>query len=87
MGKCANLLNGRELLWRLRNGLHLLTSRSEDRLLFDYQREIAFQFGYRDSAQLAVEKLMKRYFQTVKKLRVLNEILLQHFRRSDSHHE
>ena len=73
------LLSGRELLWRLRNGLHLLTGRSEDRLLFDYQREIASQFGYRDGAQLAVEKLMKRYFQTVKKLRVLNEILLQHF--------
>ena len=73
------LLSGRELLWRLRNGLHLLTGRSEDRLLFDYQREIASEFGYRDGAQLAVEKLMKRYFQTVKKLRVLNEILLQHF--------
>ena len=73
------LLSGRELLWRLRNGLHLLTGRSEDRLLFDYQREIASEFGYRDGAQLGVEKLMKRYFQTVKKLRVLNEILLQHF--------
>ena len=73
------LLSGRELLWRLRNGLHLLTGRSEDRLLFDYQREIASEFGYRDGAQLAVERLMKRYFQTVKKLRVLNEILLQHF--------
>ncbi len=78
-GEVRELLSGRELLWRLRNGLHLLTSRSEDRLLFDYQREIASQFGYRDGAQLAVEKLMKRYFQTVKKLRVLNEILLQHF--------
>lgn len=73
------LLKGRELLWRLRNGLHLLTNRCEDRLLFDYQREIADQFGYRDGAQLAVEKLMKRYFRTVKQLRVLNEILLQHF--------
>jgi len=75
----AELLKGRELLWRLRNGLHLLTGRPEDRLLFDYQREIADQFGYRDGAQLAVEKLMKRYFRTVKELRVLNEILLQHF--------
>ncbi|MGB1447359.1 MAG: nucleotidyltransferase domain-containing protein, partial [Arenicellales bacterium] len=74
-GEVRELLSGRELLWRLRNGLHLLTSRSEDRLLFDYQREIASQFGYRDDAQLAVEKLMKRYFRTVKKLRVLNEIL------------
>ncbi len=73
------LVNGRDFLWRLRNGLHFLTNRCEDRLLFDYQQEIANQFGYQDGAQLAVEKLMKRYFRTVKQLRVLNEILLQHF--------
>jgi len=81
----AELLKGRELLWRLRNGLHLLTNRSEDRLLFDYQREVAEQFGYRDGGQLAVEKLMKRYFRTVKELRVLNEILLQHFEEAILH--
>ena len=81
----AELLKGRDLLWRLRTALHLLTDRPEDRLLFDYQREIAHQFGYRDGAQLAVEKLMKRYFRTVKELRVLNEILLQHFEEAILH--
>ncbi len=73
------LLEGRHFLWRLRNALHFHTGRCEDRLLFDYQSDIAHQFRYKDSAQLAVEKLMKRYFRTVKELRVLNEILLQHF--------
>ena len=75
----STLVKGRELLWRIRNALHFTANRCEDRLLFDYQREIAAEFGYKDTAQLAVEKLMKRYFRTVKELRLLNEILLQHF--------
>ena len=71
------LIRGRNFLWRLRNALHFLSDRSEDRLLFDYQREIAVQFGYTDSANLAVEKLMKRYYRTAREIRLLNEILLQ----------
>jgi len=35
-------------LWRVRFGLHLLTGRHEDRLLFDHQRTLAEEFGYRD---------------------------------------
>ncbi len=36
--------------------------------------------GYEDTqSHLAVEQLMKKYFRTVKELRLLNEILLQHF--------
>lgn len=74
------LIRGRNFLWRLRNALHFTAKRREDRLLFDYQREIAEDFGYQDRAgHLAVEQLMKRYYRTVKDLRLLNEILLQHF--------
>jgi len=73
------LIRGRNFLWRLRNSLHFLAKRAEDRLLFDYQREIAKQFGYRDrESDLAVEQLMKRYYRTVKEISLLNEILLQH---------
>jgi len=79
------LLKGRDFLWQLRNALHFLTGRCEDRLLFDYQHEIARQFRYKDSAQLAVEKLMKRFYRTIKELRVLNEILLQHFEEAILH--
>lgn len=81
----ATLLKGREFLWRLRNSLHFLAGRCEDRLLFDYQRDIAAEFNYKDTAQLAVEKLMKRYFRTVKELRLLNEILLQHLEEAILH--
>ena len=74
------LVRGRNFLWRIRNGLHFLTDRREDRLLFDYQRTLAEQFGYHDDDNhLAVEQFMQRYYRTVKELRLLNEILLQHF--------
>ena len=75
------LLRSRNFLWRLRNALHFLSGRSEDRLLFDYQRDIAAQFGYTDSSNLAVEKLMKRYYRTAREVRLLNEILLQQIQR------
>ena len=74
------LIRGRNFLWRVRNGLHFLTGRREDRLLFDHQRALAAAFGYRDRpGRLAVERFMKRYYRTIKALALLNELLLQHF--------
>ncbi|MCF8004000.1 MAG: [protein-PII] uridylyltransferase [Chromatiaceae bacterium] len=75
------LIEGRALLWRIRFALHRLTGRHEDRLLFDYQRTLADQFGYRDhSDNLAVEQFMQQYYRTVMELNRLNEMLLQLFR-------
>lgn len=74
------LIDGRNFLWQVRNGLHFLAKRREDRLLFDYQRTLAHQMGYVDRpGRLAVEQFMKRYYRTIKQLRLLNEIILQHF--------
>ena len=33
-------------LWQIRHYLHVLTGRNENKLLFDYQREIAQLMGY-----------------------------------------
>lgn len=75
------LREGQDLIWRIRFALHLLTKRREDRLLFDYQKTIATQFGYEDNEKdLAVEQLMQRYYRTVLKLNRLNEMLLQLFK-------
>ncbi len=75
-----SMVRGRNFLWKLRNGLHFNSRRREDRLLFDHQRVLAEQLGYRDSdGHLGVEQLMKRYYRTVKEMRLLNEILLQHY--------
>ncbi|MDD1621251.1 MAG: [protein-PII] uridylyltransferase [Methylococcaceae bacterium] len=72
------LLAARDILWRLRFALHNLTSRCEDRLLFDYQRELAEQFGFVDSHQQPdVESFMQFYFKTVVDIERLNEMLMQ----------
>ena len=74
------LAEGRRFIWRVRFGLHLIAERKEDRLLFDYQRELARRFGYRDTdAQLGVEQFMHDYYRHVLLLREVNDILLQHF--------
>ncbi|MEI7950567.1 MAG: [protein-PII] uridylyltransferase [Gammaproteobacteria bacterium] len=74
------LIQGRNFLWKLRYGLHMLNGRREDRLLFEYQRKLAELFGYQNDARsLAIEKLMKQYYQSVLTLRRLNDVLLQLF--------
>jgi len=72
---------GQAFLWKVRFGLHVLTSRREDRLLFDYQIKLAKLFGYEDASfTLAVEQLMQKYYRTVMDVSLLNEMLLQLFR-------
>lgn len=71
-----------EVLWRIRYALHLLTNRCEDRLIFDYQRDLAQQFGFSSELQeynQDVERFMQFYFKTVLGLERLNEMLLQLF--------
>lgn len=79
-GQLRVLLEGREFLWRVRFGLHVLTGRREDRLLFDHQVRLARMLGYEDASYtLAVEQFMQRYYRTVMDLSRQNEMLLQLF--------
>ena len=74
------LIDGQTFLWRVRFGLHVLTGRREDRLLFDHQTKLAKMLGYEDATYtLAVEQLMQRYYRTVMDLSRVNEMLLQLF--------
>ena len=76
----AILLKCQDHLWRVRWMLHQITGRNENRLLFDYQRQLAKAFGFEDSdANLAVEQFMKRYYRVALGISVLNEMLLQYF--------
>jgi [protein-PII] uridylyltransferase len=75
------LFKAQEFLWEIRCILHLISGRSEDRLSFDYQKQIASILNYQDDEKgLAVEKFMKRYYCTVKEISTLNDMLLQLFR-------
>jgi len=79
-GQLRRLEDGQTFLWRIRFGLHILTGRREDRLLFDHQIPLAKMLGYEDATYtLAVEQFMQRYYRTVMDLSRLNEMLLQLF--------
>jgi [protein-PII] uridylyltransferase len=81
-----SLAQGQSFLWQVRFALHVLTGRREDRLLFDYQRTLAEDFGYSDDdTSLAVEKFMKRYYRTIMDLSRLNEMLLELFQEAILH--
>ncbi len=75
-----DLVQGQAFLWKVRYGLHLLSGRNENRLLFDHQRTLATMFAYADdSRRLGVEKFMKDYYRAVTEIARLNEMLLQLF--------
>lgn len=77
------LLACQDFLWRMRFALHVTAKRGEDKLLFNYQHDVAIAMGYCDSGneQLAVEHMMKEYYQTVRQISELCEMLLQLFKR------
>lgn len=63
---------------RLRIELHLLSQRAEDRLLFDYQPELARIYGFTGKdKQQASEKLMQRYYWAARTVHQMNTILMQ----------
>ncbi len=69
-----------EYLWKMRFSLHLVTRRKEERLLFDYQVELARSAGHSDSnANLAVEQYMQNYYRHISECYKLIELLQEHF--------
>ena len=61
----------------LRIRLHYLTGRQEDRLLFDYQAQLAKELGIIDkSPRYASEILMQRYYRVARSVTQINNILL-----------
>jgi [protein-PII] uridylyltransferase len=79
-GEYQQLIDCQNYLWQIRFALHALTGRREDRLLFDYQRQMANLFGYLDcDYNLAVEQFMQSYYRTMMTLNRLNQMLLQLF--------
>ncbi len=62
-------------LWTVRCHLHYLTGRSEERLSFDVQPEIAKRLGYADAnPHRAVERFMRSYFLVAKDVGDLTRI-------------
>ncbi|XID75862.1 [protein-PII] uridylyltransferase [Alkanindiges sp. WGS2144] len=77
------LESAEDFLWQVRYQLHRITGRDENRLLFDYQRDVAARLGFiqhdNDSPNHAVEQFMKTYYRVAMKISTLNEMLLAYF--------
>jgi len=73
------LLEAQDYLWRMRFALHFVAARSENRLLFDYQTDVAKMMGFGDEGKAPVERMMKRFFRIISRVSELNIILLQRF--------
>ncbi|HEY0311893.1 MAG TPA: [protein-PII] uridylyltransferase [Allosphingosinicella sp.] len=66
-------------LWAVRCHLHIVAGRAEERLTFDYQREIAERMRYADRAGSApVERFMRHYFLHAKTVGDLTGVFLAH---------
>ena len=75
----AELIESQDYLWRMRFALHFVAKRSENRLLFDYQTDVAKMMGFGDEGKAPVERMMKRFFRIISRVGELNIILLQRF--------
>jgi [protein-PII] uridylyltransferase len=66
-------------LWAVRCHLHIVAGRAEERLTFDYQREIAARMNYADRpGKSAVERFMRHYFLHAKTVGDLTGVFLTH---------
>ncbi|MBA3676006.1 MAG: [protein-PII] uridylyltransferase [Sphingosinicella sp.] len=66
-------------LWAVRCHLHVIAGRAEDRLTFDYQREIAARMNYADrTGKSSVERFMQHYFLQAKTVGDLTGLFLAH---------
>jgi len=76
------LLESQDYLWRMRFALHFVADRNENRLLFDYQADVAKMMGFGDEGKAPVERMMKRFFRIIARVAELNTMLLQHFQQA-----
>ncbi len=68
-----NLRKNLEFIWTVRNRLHQLTGRKNDRLSFEYQEDIALWLGYEDKGTfLAVEQFMGKLHRAMASIKNMN---------------
>ena len=83
----AELIECQNFLFRVRFALHQAAARPENRLLLQYQAEVAKLMGFGEGSSLgeggniAIEKMMRQIFRAMKRIRELNQLLMAYFAR------
>jgi [protein-PII] uridylyltransferase len=78
-GELRQFQRAERFLWAVRCHLHNVAGRAEERLTFDYQREIAERMNYASRPGSApVERFMKHYFLHAKAVGDLTGVFLAH---------
>ena len=72
--------NAKEMLWRVRNLLHLRAGRQQDRLTFGDQEDIAQELGFVDGVALGVEQFMQAYYRHARIVALTAERMLDRAR-------
>jgi [protein-PII] uridylyltransferase len=77
------LEDAREMLWSVRNLLHLRAGRQQDRLTFGDQEDIAQELGFVDGVTLGVEQFMQAYYRHARIVALTAERMLERARPRD----
>lgn len=79
------LIEGRNVLWRIRNELHALAGKKMDNLLFSFQEPIANLMGYKgEKGILPVEKFMQDYYRQAKQVSLGASLLIRRLTRLET---
>jgi [protein-PII] uridylyltransferase len=76
----SDLRAAQDMLWRVRNLLHLRAKRTQDRLTFEDQEDVAERLGFRDGTTLGVEQFMQTYYRHARNVAAITERLLKRSR-------
>lgn len=78
-----DLRSARDHLWAIRNHLHALARRRQDRLTFEDQEVVASRLGYRDTVMPGVEQFMQVYYRHARVIARAVDGILERARRVD----
>ena len=78
-GELSQFQKAERFLWAVRCHLHIVAGRAEERLTFDYQRELATRMHYANRpGKSPVERFMQHYFLHAKTVGDLTGVFLAH---------
>ncbi len=73
------LVECQDYLWRVRFALHIELKRYDNRLAFGHQAKVAEHLGFTGEKNQPVERMMKEFYRTLRRISELNKMLIKLF--------